>query len=126
LKECGQSEPASDSREQGEYDERPKHAPRGFMKVYLMFVKTRPATEGQKNEPEHVERRKQRRQQTERVKNRSTGLALERGEEDGILGEKSREEGNAGDSEGGDQHGPKGPANLLTQPAHAAHVLLAA
>src|SRR6202045_5107695 len=85
------------------------------MDVHLMFVKARLATEGQKNQPEHVERRKQRRQQTERVKNGSTGLALERGEEDGILGEKSREEGGPGDSEGGDQHGPKGPANLLTQ-----------
>src|SRR4029077_14915335 len=76
LKECGQSEPASDGREHGEYDERPKHAPRRFMNVYLVLVKARLATEGQKNEPEHVERRKQRRQQTERVKNGFTGWAL--------------------------------------------------
>src|SRR4029077_5499099 len=69
LKECGQSEPASDGREHGEYNERSKHAPRGFMNVYLALVKMRLAAERQEDQSEHVERRKQRRQQTKRVKN---------------------------------------------------------
>src|ERR1700730_8103903 len=120
-----QSDPAADSGEHRKYNEWPEHAPRRFMNVYLMSVQERLAPEGQETQTEHAERRKQRRQQTKRVKNGPTGLALESGEENSILGEKSREEGNAGDGEGGDQHGPKGPANLLTQPAHAAHVLLA-
>src|SRR5713226_145145 len=96
------------------------------MDVHLVLVKALLTTESEEDEPEHIERSEQGRKQAEDIKHSATGLALEGGQEDGILGEEACPERNAGDGERGEQHGPISPWNLLGQPAHAVHVLLAA
>src|SRR5262249_33283607 len=81
--------------------------------------------EGEEDEAEHIERGQQRRKQAKRVE-RVAARDLERGEQDGILTEESREWRNAGDREGGDEHGREGVFDLASQTTHVAHVLLAA
>src|SRR5260370_32265699 len=96
------------------------------MNVHLVRVKARCASEGQEDQPEHVERSEEGSKQAEDIKHSASGLALEGGEEDGILREEPCEERNARDGECSDQHGPMCPENLLAQPTHAVHVLFAA
>src|SRR5713226_10247285 len=100
------------------------------MHVNLMLVVALLAVKRQEYQPEHVERRQQRRGKAECVKRISnvapSVLVLESAQQNRVLAEKSCKRRKSCDGQSGRQHHHVGPANLLTEPAHAVHVLLAA
>ena len=111
-----------------ENDQRHRHRLGRLVDVVLDFVAhARLAEERQVDQPEHVERRHQRREKRDvpQVAIRAA-LARPRLPQDRVLGEEAGEAGDAGDGQGRDQHGAEGDLDLLCQRAHVLHLLLAA
>src|SRR5262245_50148836 len=67
------SDPTANHRQTSQDDERAQHAPRRFVNVNVMLVKTRLAPEGKEDEAEHVERREQRREQPDEIQGMAAG-----------------------------------------------------
>src|SRR5690242_5443054 len=100
------------------------------MYVNVMFVVALLAVKSQEDQPEHVERRKQRGRQPEAIQKVSdiaaAIFALEGAQENRIFAEESCEGWETGNRERGNQHRRVGVLDFLAEAAHAIHVLLAA
>src|SRR6267142_5072779 len=100
------------------------------MHVHFVLVKALFTVKRQEDQPEHVEGRQQRRGQAERVKHVTSVppavFTLEGAQQDRVLAEKSRKWRKSRYRESCRQHRQIYPTDLLAEPAHAVHVLLAA
>src|SRR3990172_9510050 len=79
--------------------------------------------EGEEEKPRHVGGSEERREECEAEEDRPP--RAERALQDLVLAVEAGERRDPGDRERADEEGPERPGDLLPQPAHPAHVLLA-
>ena len=128
LEEVRHGDEAAERRERGQQDQHAGHRERRLVHVVLDLGRhARAAEEGEPEQAEHVERGHQRRGRGDEPEQRRAAAGAGEGvPEDLVLGEEAGERRDPGDRRGGDREGPEGERDAARQPAHAAHVLLAA
>ena len=125
--QLGHAQPAGEDAADGEYGERAGHGDRRFMNVGGdCGSDARFAVERQVHHAPHVEGRHGGGGETHRPENGGAFMRTVRLPENLVLGEEAREAGNARDGHAADPHGAEGDRDLVLEPAHAPHVLLAA
>jgi hypothetical protein len=123
----GNADISSDNRENGKDHQGNGHNLWGFVNMMChLVIDTGFAKEGQKDSPEHIESRHARSNGSNQPQENmavGTGKGLP---ENFILAEKSGETGDSGNRQRGDEEGPEGDRNLLSQGPHFPHVQLTA
>src|ERR1700733_13530612 len=144
------TDPSANDRENRQDNQRPEHDPRALMNAMPMamlgfsrerggrasmnsssmfgeaVISAALAKEGEVPEPEHVERGQKRSEQSDGPEDLAAIRRQEGLVKNLVLAEEACEREETGNREDRRGHGPERNRNLLAQPSHYAHVLLAA
>src|SRR6202167_1012941 len=120
------SKPSANGRKQRKNHQGHSHIARRFVNVNFVLVKSRLTEKRKKYQPEHIERRQPRASQPKQPKRDVSVWPRTNGVENFVFAEESSKARNSRNRKRANEQRPESHRNLFSQPAHVAHVLLAA